>query len=158
MAKVGDRSFSFNPTKDFAAVDYTFGFPAYHTVWNWASMAGYATDGTSIGLNLVDPIQDNTINENGLWVNGQLIQLGKANYTFDKSDTMKPWTIKTEDGHVDLVFTPLGKRAKEIDMGLLASVFEQPFGHFSGTVKDRSGKTYKLDKVPGVVEDHEARW
>ena len=158
MAKVGERAFTFNPKKDFAAVDYTFGFPAYHTVWNWASMAGYASDGTLIGLNLVDPIQDKTINENGLWVNGDLIQLGKANYTFDKNDTMKPWTIRTEDGHVDLVFTPLGKRAKEIDMGLLASVFEQPFGYFSGTVRDRSGKVYELQKVPGVVEDHEARW
>jgi len=158
MAQVGDRKFTFDPEKDFAVVDYTFGFPAYHTVWNWASMAGYAKDGTRIGLNLVDPIQDNDINENGLWINGKLIQLGKAEYKFDSNDTMQPWSIQTADGHVNLTFTPLGKRAKEINVGILASVFQQPFGHFSGTVKDENGKIYEIQALPGVVEDHEARW
>ena len=158
MAQVGDREFTFNPSTDFAAVDYTFGFPAYHTIWNWASMAGQASDGTMVGLNLVDPIQDNTINENGLWINGELIQLGNARFVFDKNDPMKPWTIKTDKGHVDLVFTPLGKRAKKINLGILLSIFQQPFGHFSGTVRDANGKAYGIHKMPGVVEDHEARW
>ena len=157
-AKLGDTLYSFDPTKDFAVVDYTFGFPAYHTVWNWASFSGYADDGTLVGLNLVDPIQDDTINENGMWIGGKLHQLGKANYSFDPEDTLKPWKVTTADGSVDLTFTPLGKRQQSINMLVLSSQFQQPFGTFSGTLRTKDGQVYTVTNLPGVVEDHEAKW
>ena len=157
-AQLGDTTYSFDPTKDFGVIDYTFGFPAYHTVWNWASFSGYADDGTLVGLNLVDPIQDDVINENGMWIDGQLHQLGKANYAFDPEDTLKPWKVTTADGSVDLTFTPLGKRQQSINMLVLSSVFQQPFGTFSGTLKTQDGRVYTITNLPGVVEDHEAKW
>lgn len=158
VARLGDKTFRFDPAKDFAVLDYTFGFPAHHTVWRWASFVGHATDGTRVGLNLVDPIQNETINENGIWIDGRLVDTGRAIYEYDPKDPMKPWRIKTQDGRVDLVFQALGKRAKNIDLGLLKSVFQQPFGYFTGTIQDETGKVFTIDGVPGVVEDHEAKW
>jgi hypothetical protein len=93
-----------------------------------------------------------------MWIDGKLHQLGKANYAFDPEDTLQPWKVTTADGSVDLTFTPLGKRQQSINMLVLSSVFQQPFGTFSGTLETKDGRVYTITNLPGVVEDHEAKW
>ncbi|MFC1853481.1 DUF2804 domain-containing protein [candidate division CSSED10-310 bacterium] len=156
--EMNGRLITFDGEKEFGAIDYTFGFPAYHTVWNWASMAGLAEDGTVVGLNLVAPIHHDTFNENCLWIGGQMIKTGPALFEFDSKNTLQDWQIKTADSKVNLTFHPLGKRQQNINAIVISSRFQQPFGFFSGQLRGEDNTVYQLKDVPGVVEDHEAYW
>lgn len=156
FVSIDDRAISFNSEKDFSVIDYTFGFPDYSTLWNWCSLAGKSIDGVSIGVNLVAPIFHNDFNENVIWINGVIIKTDYAIFKFTEN-TMKPWEISTVDGKVELIFMPLGKRQQDIDLFIISSRFQQPYGIFSGTIRDNN-RIYTLRDVPGVVEYHEAHW
>jgi hypothetical protein len=66
------------------------------------------------------------------------------------------WRIRSVDGIVDLTFTPLGKRAENINAFIMKSLFIQPFGVFEGTI--RINGTPQPVKGYGVVEEHYAKW
>jgi hypothetical protein len=70
-----------------------------------------------------------------------------------------PWRIRSGDGAVDLTFAPEGQRAQDTNvLGLLTSRYVQPFGSFSGRIALPGLAPLELEKVPGVTEDHFARW
>jgi hypothetical protein len=121
------------------AVDFTAGYPARRTFWNWASAAG-----PGFGLNLCAPFNDGL--ENAAWLDGKLVPLPPVRFTVD------PWTIRSPDGAVDLTFTPRGERRENLNLGLLVSRFRQPYGRFSGSVLGR------VIDADGVCEDHTAVW
>jgi hypothetical protein len=156
--RLGNTRYDLRPEKDFAIVDLTFGYPARNTFWNWVSFGGRSTCGRQVGVNVVDPITDPENNENAFWVDGELVKLGKVNFDYDSDNPMEPWKIRSEDGLIDLVFTPFGKREQNIDYKLLSSKFIQPFGSFSGQLHLPAGNVIQLDEIYGVVEEHFARW
>lgn len=87
-----------------------------------------------------------------------MIKLEMANFVFDRYQPEKPWRVTTTDGRLDLSFEPAGKREEKLDVWLLASNFKQMFGHFSGTFTDDSGRISTIERVPGFMEDHYAKW
>ena len=156
--RLGNTRYEFSPEKDFAALDFTIGYPARNTFWNWCSFAGRSVCGASIGLNLVDPIYDQQHNENALWIDGQMIPLGQSVFEYSSKEPLNPWTIKTKDGTVDVIFSPYGLRKQSMDYKLLSSRFQQPFGTFSGKFTLPDKRVIAFDSIPGVVEEHHARW
>ena len=60
-------------------------------------------------------------------------------------------------GRVRLRFEPVAAHDERIDLKVLRSLFIQPVGHFSGEI-DVDGRTYVLDRLPGVVEDQDIVW
>lgn len=136
------------------SIDFTLGYPPRQTLWNWASMDGRTDSGQRVGLNLVGQFMNGQ--ENGLWVDGQLIALPQATFEYDPTDPLGPWHIRTLDGTVDLTFEAEGRRSQNLRAGIMASVFTQPFGRFSGTIQ-HDGKTLPVTGL-GVVEEHLATW
>ena len=110
--KTEDANF---PYEDFAALDFTYGYPARDTFWNWVSLAGISVCGKRVGLNVVDPILDEINNENAFWIDGTLHKIGKVRFEYDSQNTLSPWKIYSEDGSVDLTFKPIGKRQQSIE-------------------------------------------
>lgn len=137
--------------------DYTFGTPARNTFWNWASGAGRDSKGREIGFNFSRGINETGHTENAFWVNGKLIKTAHADFNYDDLNVLLPWKITSEDGAIDLVFTPEGERKANINMGAIKSFFHQPFGSFSGKLSDGK-EAYIIESVPGFVEEHEAKW
>jgi hypothetical protein len=45
-----------------------------------------------------------------------------------------------------------------VNLLLVTSRYRQPFGRFSGKLRDASGREVRLEDVPGVTERHEAVW
>ena len=140
-----------------AAVDVTDAYPARHTAWRWASLAGRDRAGRRVGVNLCAIHNDSEhARENVLWLDGAVHPLGAARFTFDPSSPDRsPWRLSAPG--VDLTFEPSGLRDGVENLGLVASRFVQPYGRFSGRI-DVGGVRTDLDGVPGVVEDHDARW
>jgi hypothetical protein len=155
--RVGDRAWQL--TDAIGGLDYTHGYLARHTAWNWAFLVGRLGDGTRLGLNLVAGFNESRpdVNENALWLGDRLIPLDRARFAWDRSDPMATWTVRTVDGSVDLRFTPLGVHSERKDLVILTSRFIQPVGVFSGTIR-AEGVEHTISSMPGVTEDQDVRW
>lgn len=139
-----------------AALDYTHGYLARDTAWRWAFASG-ARGGRQIAFNLSEGFLQGE-GENALWVDGDPHPVGPVSFSFDGAAGLSPWRIRSQDGLVDLVFRPEGYRAQTIDLKLILSEYLQPFGTFAGFVTAPSGERVELEGLPGVTEDHRARW
>lgn len=136
----------------WAAVDASNGLLARDTAWRWAS--AHRPD---IGFNLQQGYFGNQ--ENVLWLDGQPIALGAAHFEFDAARPLDPWRVSTEDGLLDLVFTPEGARAANKDLGFAASRYVQPVGSFAGSVRaSPDAPARPVTGLLGVTEDHHSRW
>jgi hypothetical protein len=139
---------------NIGGVDFSKGYPPRHTFWNWASLNAVTDNGVEFGVNLVGDF-NNSI-ENALWVDGKVLQLSQATFSYGKPVEKSIWQINTLDGILNMKFTPLGVRGENINAFIMMSRFKQPFGTFTGTIK--------LDGVlhnftgRGVVEEHFAKW
>lgn len=157
--RVGDEEFFADPARHQTILDIHKALYPRHTWWNWATCAGRDADGRLIGLNLTRNVNrdDERYNENGVWVDGRLVHLGPAQFDKDPNDLLAPWQLSTTDGAVELTFTPEGERADSIRLGLVRSVFRQPYGKFTGRVALPDGEL-AIDGLYGVCEDHDALW
>ncbi|WP_054286634.1 DUF2804 domain-containing protein [Gulbenkiania mobilis] len=135
-----------------ASLDASDGLLARNTAWQWAS--AHRPD---IGFNLQAGFMGDA--ENALWIDGELFRAGVAHFNFEQTDPMRPWTIRTDDGCLDLVFTPEGMRREDRNYWLAASRYVQPVGTFSGTVvHPLTGARRWVEGLTGVTEDHASRW
>ena len=133
-------------------LDSSNGLLARDTAWRWA-----CAHGQGVGFNLQDGYFGN--NENVLWLDGQLIVLGRAHFEFDAAQPLKPWRVYTDDGLLDLSFNPEGARQEDRNLLIAASHYVQPVGTFNGWVKAHAMAQAKpVTGLLGVTEDHRSRW
>lgn len=137
-----------------ANVDFSLGYPPRETVWNWASLDGVTDDGQPFAVNLVAHFLNGL--ENALWLDDGVVPLPQALFDYSPDDPLAPWRIRTVDDRINLVFTPEGQRRENLNIGVLKSIFTQPFGPFSGYMMTASGR--RNISGHGVVEAHQARW
>lgn len=137
------------------SMDFSFGILQRRTVWDWASGCGTDTKGNNISFNFSRGINKNGHSENAFWINGRRFDAGITEFCYDEKNMMKEWTVKNKN--VSIVFKPEGQREADINMFLIKSVYSQPFGIFSGYIKDGK-KKYIIKEAYGVTEKHEAKW
>jgi hypothetical protein len=150
-------SWDIQEEQSFGVRDYTLGFLARQTFWNWASGGGMDKEGNRIGFNLVQGVNETGFTENVFWVNGRLVKTDVVDFRYDDLDLLKPWHIESNDGRVRLRFLPAGRRSADIHAGLIVSKFHQPFGRFEGTLRD-GDRICELQNVSGFTEEHYAKW
>lgn len=140
-------------------IDYTHGYLARHTAWRWGFMCGRLADGSVVGINLVEGFNEtrDDVNENALWLGGQLFPLGRARFSWNKADPLDRWHVETTDGKVQLDFTPIGAHREDRDLKVVKSHFVQPVGLFNGFV-EVNGTKHLVKDVPGVTEDQDILW
>jgi hypothetical protein len=144
----------------FACLDFGRGVWKYRTAWNWGSCSTTLPDGRAAGINLGGKWTDGTgMTENAIFLDGRISKLSEdAAFSYDESDFMKPWRIRTKSKRVDLRFVPFHERVAAAKTGVLASEVHQMFGHYTGTVVDDAGERIELDRAFGWIEEHKARW
>jgi hypothetical protein len=156
---IAGKTHNVSAADSVAVLDIHQGHYPHETRWQWATFAFHHPQRGLVGLNLTrngvhDPV---TYNENALWVDGQVERLAPAWFEFDSKDLYKPWRMGTEDGRVDLAFNPLAGRKDRTRLPLIAAVYDQPYGTFSGNLATGSWPL-EVDGVLGICEDHFARW
>jgi hypothetical protein len=77
---------------------------------------------------------------------------------FQVGGAKAPWSIRSADGAVALTFEPAGAHAEARNLGLVSTRFVQVAGTFQGRVPGPDGSAMHVAALPGVVEDHWARW
>ncbi|MHB8895399.1 MAG: DUF2804 domain-containing protein [Candidatus Geothermincolia bacterium] len=156
----GDKEVRLHPEKDVGLMDVQKTYYPYRTFWNWATFAGHDESGSFIAMNACQNFikDDEVFNENCTWVDGEITLLGAVKFDFDRNDLMKPWKISAPGGGLDLTFTPEGRRVGKVNLGVVMSDFNQPFGKFTGTMAGPSGSLVQVDQPFGLCEWHLARF
>ena len=135
-----------------ASLDYSNGLLARDTDWRWAS-----AHSPTLGFNLQQGYMGEA--ENAIWLQNQLYPLSAVRFDFDPQQPMHAWQICSEDGLLQLQFTPEGLREKNQNLLIASSRYIQAIGRFDGYLTDpRSGSRHVVQALCGVTEDHYARW
>ena len=76
--------------------------------------------------------------------------------------TPQPWRIYHQNlgwsnVDIDLTFTPITVYKKTDNFGIVASIFEQWLGLYSGEIRLKD-EVIRIDKVMGLAEDHFSKW
>ena len=161
-----------------ANLDWTLGYMRHETNWFWSCINSYLADGRHFSLNLAMGVNETGFCENVCWLDGQIFYLPPvmfvrkdANLILSQQEqsveetnvkTGQPWRIYHQNlgwSHVDidLTFTPISVYKKTDNFGIIASIFEQWLGLYSGEIRLKDEVIY-LDKVLGLAEDHFAKW
>lgn len=136
-------------------MDFSLGYPSRHAQWQWACLSGCTAEGITVGINAVAQYFNGL--ENALWLGDELMPLPQMIFDYQPNDILRPWHIHSTDQRLQITFTPEGLRRENIQLLILASHFQQPFGHFVGQYCDSTGKVHEI-KGFGVVEQHRATW
>lgn len=129
-------------------LDHSHGMTARRTSWRWVMAHGKDRRGNEVGLNAVSGFNEGL--ENVVWLDGEPYAIGKVNIAFTPDDPRQPWTIYNE--HLDLELEVEGVRSHQVNLGLVASSYDQPIGIWRGTILGREVELH------GVAEDHHALW
>lgn len=157
--RIGDESFTLDPTRDTAIMDEHKAYYPYHTYWKWMCF-GFIEGGRAIGANLTDNlIKDQTAwNENAVLTPDGVNLLGPASFNFDLKNITKPWHIRDTAGLVELEFTPLAVKYDNTNALILRTDYRQPIGLFNGTITDHTGRQIKVREALGVTEYFDANY
>lgn len=155
--RAGGKTFSLDG--GVGGLDSTFGLLARRTAWRWAFACGRLDDGTPLGINLVEGFNEtrDDVNENAVWLGRRLVPVGRARFTWNRSDLLERWSVRTTDGALELEFRPIAVHREDRDLKLVVSRFAQPVGRWSGVFR-HEGREYRFSGVPGVAEDQDVLW
>jgi hypothetical protein len=148
-----------DPDTCLGSLDWGRGVWEYNSFWVWASSSGFMADRRRIGLNLGFGFGDTSAaTENCFILEGKVHKLGEVEFSYDNHNFKAPWTMKSPDGRLDLVFTPFFERVAKTDALILKSEVHQMFGRYKGRVVTDEGKTLEISDLVGWAEEHNARW
>lgn len=125
------------------------GFYPYKLKYNWCTAAWRTSDGEFFAFNLTENQSEDPekYNENCFWVNGIVQTLPPVSFTF----TDDQWQIRDKYGMVAVTFNLKTNNALNINLGLLASDYQAPYGTFSGKIQNPK-YSLRLNEVPGMGE------
>ena len=152
------KHYHLSPVRDLGVLDWGRGVWTYNNTWYWASASGYV-DGEAFGLNLGYGFSDRSpASENLLLYRGVAHKLDQVAFHFDRKNWLKPWQMRSNDGRLQLDFTPCVDRNSKLNLLLLASEQHQVFGHYRGHVTLDNGQVLQLNHLPGFAEEVHNRW
>lgn len=157
--QIGKEKVEFVPQRDVGLLDYHKAYYPRNTFWRWATFGTIDATGNLLGVNLTHNVikDDGQFNENCIWHGSSITLLGAAHFDIPR-EPMQPWRIRTTDGAVNLELTPQGLRREHVNLGFTRTIYNQPYGLYSGTLVDSGGRKHVVEKAFGVAEDHLATW
>lgn len=124
-------------------------------------------------MNLSMGVNETGISENACWLDGKIAYLPSVLFRRDDpndrgmvednaAQNPQPWQIYHQDlgwskVKIELTFKPIAVYKKTDNFGVVASIFEQWLGEYSGEIHV-GDDIIRLDKVIGLAEDHFAKW
>lgn len=151
------RGTALDLSRALAGYDFSAGYMRRETSWRWGSISALLPEGI-FGLNLACGVNETGATENCLWLNGEKQLLAPVSISLNRQHSTHPWLFNSADNKVKLQFFPQQRRQERLNLGVLASNFRQYCGEFSGEIQLTNGNKVKLDQIPGLAEDHFARW
>lgn len=153
--QVGADAHAFAPGSAVGLVDDHRGYYPRVMRWDWVTAGGHTADGTLWGLNLTrnDSIAPDHVNENTLWLDGRAHAL--PGVTFARQGGSEPgavWTVRDDQGRVDVRFDVELDGRVDLNLGLVESRYRGPFGRVSGRVAPEGCAPLELDGALAMGE------
>ncbi len=159
LLEVGSERVVFTPECCVGLLDYHKAYYPRHAFWRWATFGTIDAKGSILGVTLTHNVirDDAQFNENCIWHGNHISLVGPARFDIPQ-DPRQSWAVWTEDGSVDLQLVPQGLRRERVNVGLVRSVYDQPYGLYYGILTDSEGVRHRVDNVFGLAEDHVSTW
>ena len=157
------KNYEFSPEDSFAVLDWGRGVWTYKNTWYWGSASGQIEDKT-FGFNLGYGFGDTSAaTENMLFYDGKAHKLHNVRFNIPlksdgKEDYLKPWTITSDDGRVEMDFRPILDRAACTSLLVLESDQHQVFGRFTGKAVLDDGTIIRVENLMGFAEKVMNKW
>ena len=144
--RIGERRWR---VKARGVEDESAGYHPHHTVWSWSAGVGVATDGRSVGWNLVSGINDPPErSERAIWVDGEPSRARRRSAS--RASTRSPSTTARGSG------SAASASGDGEENRLLVAL--QPTASRSAAFTGTLPGGLELDAGLGVMEHHDAHW
>lgn len=157
LVEWGDKKLVLEEIGALASVDWSAGYMRRETAWNWGSLSCHLPDGRRLGFNLAAGVVETGFTENALWIDGKMHKVDMVDFQFDRYHHNHAWSLRSNDGIINLHFEPAGQRKEKTNAIIAATNFTQHFGRYYGEIVI-NGETIHLDGEWGFTEDHYAKW
>jgi hypothetical protein len=153
QVSLGQDVITFDKKDSSLIIDDHKGYYPYNTRYDWATALGFDDEGRRFGFNLTDnQVSDqDKYNENCFWINGEMLPLPPVKFT-RPNGYREDWIIEDKTGAVKLVFTPQAHNSVRLNLLLLASNYEGPYGVFNGEIQVGDGRYFPLKDTFGMGE------
>lgn len=153
---VGDRRYTFDPSRDLAILDEHKSTLPYRTRWLWGTFAGLASDGI-LGANFAErPTAPGSEEESALWLPGTegpaVEPLAEISFEQQDGDPLGPWLVRSADGRLDVTFLPEDRKSVKHQFVVAAIDYWQLVGTYTGSLAGRP-----VAGLRGVLERMRAR-
>ena len=154
--QLGERRYHCPPGQSFAAMDLGRGVWPLRSHWTRAAFAAPGGIAGNFGAGWTD---HSGLSENALWFGGELLHLDCAVHIEQaRQDPPQSWRLSTNDGRVELRFSPRNLHQACPRLGPFYADTQQWFGHFSGVLRGPSGARVPVDCALGWLGATRARW
>ncbi|PJZ46811.1 DUF2804 domain-containing protein [Leptospira brenneri] len=172
-------TYEFND-KSYAVLDWGRGTWPEKNKWLWAAGAGLVKDevlSLNLGYGFGTPDQ---ATENGIVYKGKVHKLDKVIWKYDVTNYSKPWKFISNEGRLELDFTPVYVLHSDIDLkgmfGFLKQLYQnfsfaeilellkteaylnKAFGHYNGYVILDDGTKLEVKDLAGFAEQMYQKW
>ncbi|MCC6993967.1 MAG: DUF2804 domain-containing protein [Deltaproteobacteria bacterium] len=155
---VDGRSFAFDPTTTVASMDWGRGQWPAEVTWRWAAGAT-SLNGVPLGFNLGEGFGDPSHgSENFVSFGDAVSKFGTVRWSFDRADPLRPWTLRSSDGRLSLVLSPVAPETGGLDLGDKYNLLHKAYGTWSGSIELDDGQTVQLQGVRGFAEEMQLSW
>lgn len=159
--KLGEKIFDFSKDS-YGVLDWGRGVWTYRNTWYWSSL-NTVSKGNRIGFNLGYGFGDTSnASENMFFYNDRAYKLEDIRFDIPidkhgRDSFMEPWKFRSNNGDLEMEFTPILNRHAKMDFVFLGSNQNQVFGKFSGyAILD--GKEVYFDNLLGFAEKVFNKW
>jgi len=157
--KFGKDFEQFEENDVWGTLDWGRGRWTYKNRWYWASSSGIL-DGVKFGFNLGYGFSDrSSATENVIFYDGKIHKLEDVDFGIPKNGYLEDsWHFTSNNGRLDLFFTPIVNRNSNTDFKIIKSKQNQVFGKYTGNLILDDGKQLHIENFPGFAEDVYNKW
>jgi hypothetical protein len=151
---LGSEEVVFQDGQSQLIIDDHKGYYPYPTRYDWVTGMGRDEQGKMIGFNLTDNqiLDRKKNNENCLWHDGQLNVLPPIKVERPNGYEGE-WLIKDDYGMVHLKFRPVIHTAVDVNLLIMRSKYQGPYGYFDGHLQNSEGVNIPISNMFGMGED-----
>ncbi|SHL83394.1 DUF2804 domain-containing protein [Phytopseudomonas punonensis] len=155
---LGDKEYECTSGQSFASMDFGRGVWPLNSQWTRAVFAAPGGIGGNFGSGWAD---SSGLSENALWFGGALLHLEQTVQIHQTgAEPLAPWQLSTEDGQVDLQFTPRQAHVSKprLGLGLLYADAYEWFGQYDGLLRNALGERVPVRAAQGWMGKTRTRW
>ncbi len=155
--KFGDKTYQ---VEDWQGVlDWGRGVWTRDNTWYWSSLSTVLADGSNFGFNLGYGFGDTSAaSENMAFYKGKAYKLNDVDFGLPDTNFNDDWHFTSQDGAIDMIFTPLYDNRTLINLLFLKQDAHQVFGYFTGAIRLSDGQVISLNRAFGFAEKVRNVW